>query len=119
MSDDGTGDHGTYGMYQRHRKSGEEACDPCKAACRAYMKDFRRRKGNQPLAAALIAEGRLLGLTEARDAVANLPVVLVAVHDSKHLNTQGMRPCEEPDDYPHGLVQVSAMTAIDALRGAE
>ena len=67
----------------------------------------------------LIADAYGKGLDAARDAVANLPVAISAIRDAGPLNTQGMRPCEEPDDYPHGLVQVAAMAAIDALRGAK
>lgn len=36
-------DCGTYAAYQRHRRSGEEACSACREACARYMADWRRR----------------------------------------------------------------------------
>ena len=64
----------------------------------------------------LIADAYGKGLDAARDAVENLPVAISVVHDTWFLNKQGMRVCENPDDYPHGIVQVAALAAIDALR---
>lgn len=32
---------GTPAAYQRHRRKGEEACEPCKAANRAYQAQYR------------------------------------------------------------------------------
>ncbi len=34
---------GTYAAYQRHRKRGEQPCDPCKQANTAYARDRRTR----------------------------------------------------------------------------
>jgi len=34
-------EHGTYAGYQRHRRRGEPACDPCKEGNRAYQKARR------------------------------------------------------------------------------
>jgi hypothetical protein len=59
-------DHGTYAMYQKHRKAGEPPCDPCVIANREYMRGYRRRTVDQPLVAAIRAEA----LTDAREAVA-------------------------------------------------
>lgn len=45
--------HGSYGGAQAHRRRGEEACDDCKAAARAYAAEHRatyRRAGRDPLA---------------------------------------------------------------------
>jgi len=36
---------GTNGGYQQHRKHGEEACQPCKDANAAYVKEWRSRSG--------------------------------------------------------------------------
>lgn len=34
-------EHGTNAGYQAHRKLGEDACDPCRAAARAYQAAYR------------------------------------------------------------------------------
>lgn len=39
---------GTYPGYQRHRKSGEPACDPCRHACARYRDGLRRQKAYPP-----------------------------------------------------------------------
>ena len=57
--------HGTYAMYQKHRKAGEPPCDPCVIASREYMRGYRRRTVDQPLVAAIRAEA----LAQARTAV--------------------------------------------------
>lgn len=36
-------DCGTYSGYQAHRNADEDACEPCKAAARAYQADYRKR----------------------------------------------------------------------------
>lgn len=56
-------------------------------------------------------------ITEAVEAVKALPVAITVVHDTPFLNKQGMTYCPNPDDYPHGLVQVAAIAAIEALVG--
>jgi hypothetical protein len=33
--------HGTYAAYQRCKNRSEGPCDPCKAACTAYIRDYR------------------------------------------------------------------------------
>lgn len=38
-----SGEHGTYSGYQRHKLAKEDACDPCKAANRAYQTEYRAR----------------------------------------------------------------------------
>lgn len=35
--------HGTHAGYQVHRRRGEVACDPCKAANATYVREYRRR----------------------------------------------------------------------------
>jgi hypothetical protein len=35
---------GTYGAYQRHRKAGEEPCQPCRDANAQYTREFRRSR---------------------------------------------------------------------------
>ena len=35
---------GTYAAYQQHRKRGEAACQACRAAGTAYMREYRARK---------------------------------------------------------------------------
>ena len=35
------GRHGTYAGYQRHKKDGETACRPCRAANTEYTKQYR------------------------------------------------------------------------------
>lgn len=56
-------------------------------------------------------------LDAAVEAVKALPVAITVVNDTAFLNKQGMRWCLNPDDFPHGLVQVAAIAAIEALRG--
>ena len=36
--------HGTRSGYMAHRRSGTEACAPCKAAHAKYERDYRRRR---------------------------------------------------------------------------
>jgi hypothetical protein len=36
-----TREHGSYAGYQQHRKAGEGACDACKAAYAAYVREWR------------------------------------------------------------------------------
>jgi len=36
---------GTYGGFQTHQILGEDPCDPCREARNAYMRKYRRRKG--------------------------------------------------------------------------
>ena len=36
---------GSYSGVRLHRVNGEEPCEACKAAARAYMNDWRRRTG--------------------------------------------------------------------------
>jgi hypothetical protein len=36
---------GTYAGLQRHIRTGEEPCTPCKLARNSYMRDWRRRTG--------------------------------------------------------------------------
>jgi DNA-directed RNA polymerase subunit RPC12/RpoP len=38
-------EQGTDRGFQRHLRAREPACDPCKDAHSAYMRDYRRRKG--------------------------------------------------------------------------
>lgn len=40
-----TGRCGTYGGYQRHKRDGEDACEPCREANNTYARDYRRRTG--------------------------------------------------------------------------
>lgn len=63
-----------------------------------------------------LADCRDRVLTEAWQAVAQMAVALVLVQPSPFLNQQGMQTCEDPDKYPHGIPQVSALAAIDGLR---
>lgn len=81
---------------------------------RGYDKGVRDERKRSVL---LIADAYGKGLDAAREAVAALPVAITVVHDCVFLNKQGMGVCENPDDYPHGIVQVAALAAIDALRG--
>jgi hypothetical protein len=62
-----------------------------------------------------LARARAEALREAREAVAALPVALVVVEPNEFLNQNGMGTCEDPDRYPHGIVQVAALAAIDGL----
>lgn len=41
-------EHGTYAGYQRHRRAGEQACDPCLAATAAYHAARRKVLGPEP-----------------------------------------------------------------------
>jgi hypothetical protein len=38
------GRHGTTYAYKRHLRRGEEACEPCRDAMRAYNRDYTARK---------------------------------------------------------------------------
>ena len=87
-------DHGTYAMYQKHRKAGEPPCDPCVISSREYMRGYRRRTVNQPLVAAIRAEA----LAEAREAVAAAMTKRGGYHSASEFSAV-------------------VLAAIDALRG--
>ena len=63
-----------------------------------------------------LADCRDRVLTEAWQAVAQMPVAVVLMEPSPFLNQQGMQTCENPDKYPLGIAQVGALAAIDRLR---
>jgi hypothetical protein len=37
--------HGTYGGYQKHKRTGTVTCEACRAAYLAYMREWRARTG--------------------------------------------------------------------------
>ena len=55
-------EHGTVGMYQRHRREGDETCEPCREAWREYMAAWRT---------ANTQAGQMKALARARNAAVN------------------------------------------------
>lgn len=127
--------HGTYAQYQKHRKAGEPPCEPCLIAAREYMKGYRRKNVDQPLVAAIQAEGFAEGVKAVRDAVAapNLhddsccSFGCTLMHSSGWENTRRIRIAlgYDPDDGPPppyrcdgtcNCVVAPFLAAIDALK---
>lgn len=45
----GTSDCGTVGGFQRHRRAGEQPCEPCRAGKRSYDREnYRKLRGTEP-----------------------------------------------------------------------
>lgn len=49
---------GTFAAYQYHRNYGEEVCDPCREASRAYRREYERARTNRQAIARLLREAR-------------------------------------------------------------